>query len=76
MNRVIDLDADQTTLMELVVGLHPDDEVVIMKDHKSVAKLVPTPQVGKPRVPGLMKVKLTVLSEDDTHLEDFKEYMQ
>ena len=75
MNRIIDVDADKITLMELVAGLRPDDEIVIVKDRKSVARLVPTPQVGKPRQPGLMKGKLTVLVEDDAHLADFKEYM-
>jgi antitoxin (DNA-binding transcriptional repressor) of toxin-antitoxin stability system len=75
MNRVIDIDTDKTTLIELVTGLKPDDEVVIVKDHKPVAKLVATSAVPQPRVPGLMKGKLTILAEDDEHLADFKEYM-
>ena len=54
MNKVIDIDTDKTTLIELVTGLKPDDEVVIVKDHKPVAKLVATSTVRQPRVPGLL----------------------
>ena len=75
MNKVIDIDTDKTTLIELVAGLKPDDEVVIVKDHKPVAKLVATLTVRQPRVPGLMKGKLTILSEDNEHLTGFSEYM-
>ena len=74
MNKTIDLDTDQTTLTELVADLQPDDEVVILKDRKPVATLVPTPPVRQPRIPGLMKGKLIVIAEDDEHLEAFKEY--
>ena len=49
--------------------------MVIVKDHKPVAKLVATSTVHQPRVPGLMKGKLTILAEDDEHLTGFKEYM-
>ena len=75
MNKVIDIDTDKITLFELVAGLKPDDEVVIVKDHKPVAKLVATSTVRQPRVPGLMKGKLTILAEDDEHLTGFEEYM-
>ena len=75
MNKVIDIDTDKITLFELVAGLKPDDEVVIVKDHKPVAKLVATSTVRQPRVPGLMKGKLTILTEDDEHLTGFKEYI-
>ena len=75
MNKVIDIDTDKITLFELVAGLKPDDEVVIVKDHKPVAKLVATSTVRQPRVPGLMKGKLTILAEDDEHLTGFKEYI-
>jgi antitoxin (DNA-binding transcriptional repressor) of toxin-antitoxin stability system len=75
MNKVIDIDTDKTTLIELVTGLKPDDEVVIVKDHKPVAKLVATSSVRQPRVPGLLKGKLTILAEDDEHLAGFEESM-
>ncbi len=74
MNKAIDLDTDQTTLTELVAKLQPDDEVVILKDHKPVAKLVPTSQIRQPRKAGNCKGMITILAEDDEHLEGFREY--
>ena len=75
MTKTVELEVAQATLSELVAGLTPDDEVVILKDHKPVAKLVATPATGQPRVPGLMKGKLTIVAEDNEHLEGFQEYM-
>ena len=51
------------------------DDVVIMHNHKPVAKLVATSVVSPPRVPGLMKGKLTIIAEDNEHLDGFEEYM-
>ncbi len=65
----------QATLSELVAALTPDDEVVIMKNHQPVAKLIAAPPTPLPRVPGLMKGKLTVIAEDDKHLKDLEAYM-
>ncbi len=75
MTTTVELHVAQATLSELVAGLTPDDDIVIMKDHKPVAKLVATSAVRPPRVPGLMKGKLIILAEDDEHLKDFEEYM-
>jgi antitoxin (DNA-binding transcriptional repressor) of toxin-antitoxin stability system len=53
----------------------PGEEVVITENNQPVAKLVVSP-AEKPRpVPGLCRGMLTILAEDDEHLEDFKEYM-
>jgi len=75
MTKNVELDVAQATLSELVAGLTADDDIVIMKNHKPVAKLVATTAIRPPRVPGLMTGKLTVLAEDDEHLKDFEEYM-
>lgn len=75
MTKTVELEVAQATLSELIAGLTVDDEVVIMKDHIPVAKLVATTLPRSPRIPGLMKGKLTVLVEDDEHLKDFEEYM-
>lgn len=75
MTKTVELDVAQATLSELVAGLTADDEVVIMKDHQPVAKLVAAPSGRSPRVPGLMTGKLTVIAEDDEHLKDFEEHM-
>ena len=71
MTKTVELDVAQATLNELIA----DDEVVIMKDDQPVARLVATLPKRSPRIPGLMKGKLTVVAEDDEHLKDFEEFM-
>ena len=75
MTKTVELDVAQAMLGELIANLKPDDDVVIMQNHKPVAKLVATSTVRPPRVPGLMKGKLTIIAEDDEHLDGFEEYM-
>lgn len=75
MTKTVGLDVAQATLGELIANLKPDDDVVIMQNHKPVAKLVATSKVRLQRVPGLMKGKLTIVAEDDEHLDGFREYM-
>lgn len=75
MTKTVELDVAQATLSELIANLKPDDDVVIMQNHKPVAKLVAPSTVRLHRVPGLMKGKLTIIAEDDEHLDGFKEYM-
>lgn len=75
MTKTVELEVAQATLSELVAGLNADDEIVIMKDHHPVAKLVATQASQAPRVPGLCKGMITILAEDDDHLKDFEEYM-
>jgi antitoxin (DNA-binding transcriptional repressor) of toxin-antitoxin stability system len=65
----------QAMLPDLIHKLTPGDEVLITEDDQPVAKLVAPPS-PKPRpLPGRCKGMLTILAEDDEHLEDFKEYM-
>ena len=65
----------QANLPELIHKLTRDDEVVITDNNQPVAKLVaPPPQKPHP-LPGRCKGMLTILAEDDEHLEDFKEYV-
>ena len=75
MTKTVELDIAQATLSELIAGLAPGDEVVIVQNQKVVAKLVPSSAAREPRKPGLMQGKLTVISEDDEHLDDFRDYM-
>ena len=75
MTKAVELDVAQATLGELIANLKPNDDVVIMQNQKPVAKLVATFTGCPPRVPGLMKGKLTIISEDEEHLEAFEEYM-
>lgn len=62
----------QSRLAELIANLRPGEEVEITQGNQTVARLI-----GQKRQLefGLGKGKLTILQEDDEHLEDFKEYM-
>ena len=75
MTRTVELEVAQATLSELIAGLKPNEEVVIMKDQKAVARLMPSSETPLNRQPGLMKGKLTVVAEDDEHLDGFQEYI-
>ena len=69
------IDEAQTKLAELIANLAPGDKVVITKNSQPVAQLTPlAAPMGQP-VPGRCKGMLTVISEDDEHLEDWAEYM-
>ena len=71
----VSLEEAQANLAEIINALGPGEEVVIMKDNQPVAELrslataQPQPQFGS------CKGMLSVLAEDDEHLEDFKAYM-
>lgn len=62
----------QAKLSEIIDNLKPGEEVEITKESRPVAKLVGQ---KRRRQFGLGKGKLTIVQEDDEHLEDFKEYM-
>ncbi len=66
----------QATLPEIISKLGPGEEVLIIQDGQPVAKLISQPRAARrPRRPGSAKGILTIVSEDEEHLEDFKEYM-
>jgi prevent-host-death family protein len=65
----------QARLPELIHELTPGAEVVISENGRPVAKLVATPAEKARPLPGRCKGMLTILAEDDEHLDDFKEYM-
>ena len=75
MTKTVEIDIAQANLEQLIAGLGPNDEVVIVRDRKPVAKLVPSPLTRLPRQPGLFKHMINVLAEDDEHLQDFEDYM-
>ena len=75
MSHTISVEEASATLAELVRRLRPGDEIVLTADDKPVARLTPDPAVPpRPRVAGLWKGKLTVVAEDDEHLDDFAEH--
>ena len=62
-------------LGELIEHLAPGDEVVITEGDRPLARLLPA-AANKPQPQfGSCKGMLTIVSDDDEHLEDFKEYM-
>ncbi len=68
----------QARLRDLIGNLAPGLEVVITENQQPVAKLVgekPKPTPGLRPPPGLGKGCITILSDDDEHLEDFADYM-
>ena len=77
MSATITVEEAQARLKEIIHQLSPGEEIVITENQHPVAKLV-SEQSPKPRLrppPGLGKGMITIVSDDDEHLEDFTEYM-
>lgn len=76
MSATVTIEEAQAHLAELIAKLTPEEEVVITQNQQPVAKLIGQhAAVRQPRQPGSANGKLILLSEDEEHLEDFKEYM-
>jgi len=65
----------QAKLPELIRKLQPGEEVAIVENNETVAKLMASPTNKPGPVAGRCKGMLTVLAEDEEHLQHFKEYM-
>lgn len=65
----------QARLAQLIHQLAPGDEVIITENQQPVAKLVSQAKSLQRREPGRCKGMITLLVEDEEHLEGFKEYM-
>jgi antitoxin (DNA-binding transcriptional repressor) of toxin-antitoxin stability system len=65
----------QATLPDLVENLKPGEEVILTRNQQPVAKLIPFSGVTPQPIFGSCRGKLTIVTEDDEHLADFKEYM-
>ena len=72
----ITIEEAQANLARLIAQLKPGDEVLIIQKDRPVARLTAEPNNARaPRRPGSAVGKLTVVEDDDAHLDDFKEYM-
>ena len=72
----VTIEEAQAKLPELIDTLALGEEVIITRNQQPVAKLVGQQRpIRTPRRPGSAKGKLVILTEDDEHLEDFKDYM-
>ena len=65
----------QAKLTDLIHQLTPGEEVVITENERPVAKLVASPAEKPHPVLGRCKGMLTIVAEDDEHLDGFREYM-
>ena len=71
----VTIEEAQAKLLELIEKLAPGEEVLITRDQQPVAQLIPPPSIKPQPVFGSCKGMLTIVTEDEEHLEDFKEYM-
>lgn len=68
----------QQSLPDLIQKLQPGEEVAIVENNQTLAKLVGTwPQAssGMRPPPGLGKGYITIVADDEEHLKSFSEYM-
>jgi antitoxin (DNA-binding transcriptional repressor) of toxin-antitoxin stability system len=70
----IPLEEAQSRLGEIIDNLTPGEEVVITRDNRAVARIIRETRAPRPG-PGLCKGMITVVADDDEHLQDFAEYM-
>lgn len=76
MSITITIEEAQTKLKDFIHQLAPGDEIIITENQQTVAKLVSeNPQQWTARVPGLGNEMITLLVEDEEHLEGFAFYM-
>lgn len=71
----VTIEEAQAKLPELIRGLLHGEEVLITRNQQPVAQLIPPPATKPQPVFGSCKDMLTIVAEDEEHLEDFKEYM-
>ena len=74
MSHILTVEEAAARLAEIVSDLQPGDEITLMSQEKPVAKIVPEKLPTRRRA-GACKDMLTIVREDDSHLEEFKEYM-
>jgi antitoxin (DNA-binding transcriptional repressor) of toxin-antitoxin stability system len=71
----VSIEKAQAELPQLLEGLAAGDEVVIVDGAKPVGKLVRLATEGSQRIAGRGRGKVIVVAEDESHLDDFKDYM-
>ena len=76
MQTTMEMENMQMTLPELLDHLTPGDEVILTRNHETVAKLVSEPaKQRQPRKAGNCIGMIQIVADDDEHLKDFEEYM-
>lgn len=75
----LSIDEAQLKLHDVVHGLTPGDEVLIVENDRPVARLLPADLMPRPtpRELGTMRGTVLYMAPDfDAPLEEFKEYME
>lgn len=62
-------------LSELIDQLKPGEEIGLTRGSDTIARLVKNSTQKQTRHFGLGKGKLTILADDDDHLEHFQDYL-
>ena len=76
MSNTVTVEEAQAKLKDLIHQLAPGDAVIITEDEQPVAKLLSeVAKTWRPRLPDNCKGMITLLIEDDEHLEGFADYM-
>jgi antitoxin (DNA-binding transcriptional repressor) of toxin-antitoxin stability system len=78
MSSFVSIPDAQARLAEIIENMIPGEKLFLTLDGHAVAELVRTDYLptDEPRKPGSAVGELVILEEDDSHLEDFKEYME
>jgi len=74
MSHRMSIDQAAAKLPELVNALKPDEEIVLTQNGWPVAKIVSLQLPSRRREPGSAMGILTIVSDDEEHLDDFREY--
>ncbi len=67
-----EIEITKTCLAELVAAAEHGDELLLTKDGRPFARLVPA---GRDRVPGSARGLVTIRDDFDDPLDDFRDYM-
>ncbi len=77
MSSFISLEEAQARLPQIIEEMYPGQHLFITLNDHPVAQIVRMPpRLTEPRKPGSAVGELVIVEDDDSHLEDFKEYME
>ena len=72
----VSVEVAQARLPGLISALKPGEELLITQQGRTVARLTAeSRETRRPRQPGSAVGMLTIVSDDDSHLDDFRAYM-
>ncbi len=75
MSSTVTVQQAAANLPQLIDSLKANDEIIVTDGERPVARIVSTQRPPVLRRPGSARGTLTIISDDDDHLTDFKDYM-